>query len=211
MPFFATPTHPLRLLDAPQYSAMKRITQIVSLLLVLFAASSCEKEPERPDYNYSFKIDGVEKRFSASNDANIVFIDDVVNGLRLAIWTMVSGGDPEKNSVIISLRTTERLEMGLTYQMQEEIVVQGRVSPRMTMIYFDENGKAWGATLLRSQNPGARDNCNLSLTDFTTEGTTGTFEGVLFDLSDNTTPLADRTAMLLTEGKFFLPNFVENR
>ncbi len=129
----------------------------------------------------------------------------------MAVWTMITGSDPEKNSVIVSLRTNERLEMGINYQMQEEIVVQGRVSPRMTMIYFDENGKAYGATLLRSQNPGARDNCNLTLTDFTTEGTTGTFEGVLFDLSDTTTPLADRTAVLLTEGKFFLPNFVENR
>jgi hypothetical protein len=208
--FVATPHHPLRLLDAPQHAAMKRITQIICLLLVVFAASSCEKEPERPDYNYSFKINGVEKRFSASNDANIVFIDDVVNGLRLAVWTMVTGSDPEKNSVIISLRTTERLELGLTYQMQEELLVQGRLSPRMTMIYFDENGKAFGATLLRSQNPGARDNCSLTLSDFTTEGTIGTFEGVLFDLSNTTTPLAERTAVLLTEGKFFLPNFVEN-
>lgn len=211
MRFVATPHHPLRLLDAPQHAAMKRITQIICLLLVVFAASSCEKEPERPDYNYSFKIDGVEKRFSASNDANIVFIDDVVNSLRLAVWTMVTGGDPERNSIIISLRTNERLEMDIAYQMQEEIVVRGQVSPRMTMIYFDENGKAYGATLLRTQNPDARDNCTLTITDFTTEGTVGTFEGVLFDLSDTTTPLARRKSVLLTEGKFFLPNFVENR
>jgi hypothetical protein len=189
---------------------MKRITQIVSLILVLFAASSCEKEPERPNYNYSFKVDGVEKSFSASNDANIVFIDDVINSLRLTVWTMVTGSDPEKNAVIISLRTNERLELDFTYQMQEEIVVRGQVSPRMTMIYFDENGKAYGATLLRTQNPDARDNCTLKITDFTTEGTIGTFEGVLFDLSDTTTPISRRKSVLVTEGKFFLPNFVEN-
>lgn len=189
---------------------MKKILQISILFLVAFAASSCKEDgPERPNYNYSFKIDGVQKSFSASADANIFFKDDIGGGVRLAFWTMVSEKNPEKNAVVVSLRTFEKLELGRTYQMQEEIVVGGVVSPRMTMVYFDENGKAFGAVLLRSQNPGARDNCNLTLSDFTTEGTTGTFEGVLFDLSDTTTPLAERKAYLLTEGKFFLPNFVE--
>lgn len=200
----------MRLLDASQQSTMKRIIQLLSLLLILFAASSCEKEPERPNYNYSFKIDGVEKSFSASTDANIFFKDNIGGGVRLAFWTMVTGKDPEKNAVIVSLRTYDRLQLGLTYQMQDEIVVGGQVVPTMTMVYFDENGKEYGAILLRSQNPGARDNCSLTLSDFTTEGTNGTFEGVLFDLSDTTTPLADRKAVLLTEGKFFLPNLVEN-
>lgn len=190
---------------------MKRISIILSFFALAFAFSSCEKDPPRPDYHFSFKIDGVEKKFSATTDANIFFKDNIGSGVRLAFWTMVSDINPEKNAVVVSLRTYDLLELGRTYQMQDEILFGTEVIPSMTMLYFDENGKAFGAVLLASANPGARDNCSISLSDFTTEGTTGTFTGVLFDMEDTTTPLADRRAYLLTEGKFFLPNLVENR
>ncbi|UJP67105.1 hypothetical protein IPZ59_15125 [Mongoliitalea daihaiensis] len=170
---------------------------------------SCDKEDERPDYFYSFRVDGVEKSFRANKDANIVFIDDSQRNLRIATWTMVTGNNTEKNALVIVLRTIERLELGLTYQMQVPIVVQNVVSPSIAFVYLDEAGKSWGAILLEANNPGAQDDATIRITDFSSEGTSGVFEGILVDLEDQR-PLDQRRTIQITDGRFFLPNFVEN-
>ncbi|WP_373494646.1 hypothetical protein [Aquiflexum sp.] len=188
-----------------------KITKILLLcLFVVFAFSSCNKDEPRPNYFYKFKVNGVEKEFKASNDANIVFIEDPNSDNRFTLFTFVTGSDPNKNAVIISLRTTVAPEYGLKYEMQRTVFVNSQPTPVLTFIYLDENGKEYGATLLQSQNPGAMDNGSLTLTGLTTEGSIGRFEAVVFDLN-HTGELSQRTPLNLTDGEFFIPNFVSLR
>lgn len=189
---------------------MKNYVASLFLIIIAFVSFSCEKKDERPDYFYSFRVDGVEKSFKANQNSNIVFIDDRQSNIRIAFWTMVTGNDNLRNSLVLSLRTLERIELGLTYEMQVPIVVQTTTSPSISFVYFDENGKEWGATMLRSLNPGAQDNASIRITDFSAEGSRGSFEGVLVDMQDPR-PLDQRRTIRITDGRFFLPNFVENR
>jgi hypothetical protein len=186
---------------------MKNIAISILLLFTIFSFSSCEKEEPQPDYYYSFKVNGVQKEFKANKDAGITFLEDGAN--RFTLFNMVTGTALSKNAIIMSFRNREQIQLGLTYTMQNPIMVNGTLSPSLVLIYFDENGKEFGATLLQSSNPGALDDCSFKITDFTTEGSLGEFEGVLFDLSA-TGDLSQRTPLLITEGKFFLPNFVSN-
>jgi hypothetical protein len=186
---------------------MKNIGLTILLLIAVFSFSSCEKEEPKPNYFYSFKVNGVQKEFKANNDAGITFLEDGPN--RFTLFNMVTGDNLSKNAMIMSFRNQEQIQLGLTYIMQNPIMVNGTLSPSIALVYFDENGKEYGATLLQSSNPGAADDCSFKITDFTTEGSTGEFEGVLFDLADPR-PLDQRIPLLITEGKFFLPNFVSN-
>jgi hypothetical protein len=184
---------------------MKNIGLSLLLLIAVFSFSSCEKEEPRPDYYYSFKVNGVLKEFKANNDAGVTFLER--GNLRVALFNMVSGDVASKNAVIMSFRNTEQIQLGSRYIMQNPISINGTLSPSIALVYFDENGKEFGATLLQSSNPGAFDDCSFKITQFTTEGSIGEFEGVLFDQAD-TRPLDQRTPLIITEGKFYLPNFV---
>lgn len=194
----------------PTHSTMKITRIILPLILVLFIFSSCEKEVPRPNYYYKFKVNGVEKEFKGSTDANIVFIDDPNSDNHFTIFTFVTGDDPNKNAVIISLRTTQAPLYRTTYQMQRTIFVNSQPTPTLTFIYLDENGKEYGATLLQSSNPGALDDGSLILTELTSEGSYGRFEAVVFDLNDTGEP-SQRTPVNITDGEFFMPNFVSLR
>jgi hypothetical protein len=189
---------------------MKNSYRFIYLLLVAVIFFSCNKEEPRPNYFYKFKVNGVQKEFSASTNSNIVYIDDVNTGVQISFFTMVTGNDASKNTMVISLRTAGPLAIGDTYRMQDEIIVQGTRSPSLAFVYFDETGKEYGATLLQSTNPGAGDNGSLRLTSFDTNGSYGTFEAVIFPIA-GTGNLADRIPVQITEGEFFLPNFVSNR
>lgn len=122
---------------------------------------------------------------------------------------MVTGNNRKRNAIIIALRTIERLELGFTYEMQIPVVVNSVTAPSIAFLYIDENGKSWCAFNLASLNPGTPENASIRLTDFSTEGTTGVFDGVLVDMEDDR-PLDQRRAVQITNGRFFLPNFVEN-
>lgn len=194
----------------PTHYKMKIPKILLLCLFVVFAFSSCDKEDPRPNYNYKFKVNGVEKEFSGSNDANIVFIEDPNSSNRFTIFTFVTGNDPNKNAIIISLRTNVTPEFGVNYEMQNPILVNDQPAPALTLIYLDENGKEYGAVLLQSLNPGAMDNASLMLTELTTEGSYGTFEAVAFDLNQ-TGELSQRTPLNITDGEFFMPNVVSLR
>jgi hypothetical protein len=187
---------------------MKKIIPILLVLMAFGLFSSCDSRPERPDYFYRFKFNGVEKEFKASTDADIIFID-APGGLKLATFTMVSGRDTDRNALIIGLRYRD--EMVRSYEMQTPIMVNGVLSPTLTFLYLDENGKPYLATLLQSQNPGARDDGRLEFTEITPEGSFGTFEAVVFDPSEETSELSARQAFTITEGEFFLPNVASIR
>ncbi|WP_373524221.1 hypothetical protein [Aquiflexum sp.] len=188
-----------------------KIAKILLLcLFVIFAFSSCDKEDPRPNYYYKFKVNGVEKEFKANNDANIVFIEDTNSSNRFTIFTFITGSDPNKNAIIISLRTTVSPEFGVNYTMQNPIVVNEQTAPSLTFIYLDENGKEYGATLLQSRNPGAMDDGSLMLTELSAEGSYGTFQAVTFDLN-STGELSQRQSLILTDGEFFMPNVVSLR
>jgi hypothetical protein len=186
---------------------MKNIALSLLLILAVFSFSSCEKEDPKPEYFYSFKVNGVLKEFKTNKDAGITFLENGAN--RFTLFNMVTGDVLSKNAIIMSFRNTDQIELGQKYDMQNPIMVNGTLSPSLVLIYFNENGKEYGATLLKSQNPAALDDCSFIITDFTTEGSVGEFEGVIFDLSA-TGDLGQRTPVLITEGKFFLPNFVSN-
>ncbi|MDX5478381.1 MAG: hypothetical protein LPJ98_07970, partial [Cyclobacteriaceae bacterium] len=111
----------------------------------------------------------------------------------------------------IQLRTVEDVTQGVTYIMQEPVFVSGVLSPALTFLYLDENGKIFLGGRLQSENPGARDNGSLIFTDITTEGSYGRFEAVVFDAEDETSELSARQAFTITDGEFFLPNFVSLR
>lgn len=187
---------------------MKKNFLILVSFLVIGLFASCDRGPERPDYFYRFKFNGVEKEFKASTDADIIFID-APGGLKLATFTMVSGRDTDRNALIIGLRYRD--EMLRSYEMQTPIMVNGVLSPTLTFFYLDENGKAYLATLLQSQNPGARDDGRVAFTDITPEGSFGTFEAVVFDVTEETSELSARQAFTITEGEFFLPNVASIR
>ncbi|MCC6009357.1 MAG: hypothetical protein JJU40_17035, partial [Rhodobacteraceae bacterium] len=137
---------------------MKRFIKLSIFLVVFGLFASCDRGPERPGYFYRFKFNGVQKEFKASTDADIIFID-APGGLKLATFTMVTGRDTDRNALVIGLRY--RGEMGTSFEMQNPIMVNGILSPTLTFLYFDENGKAYLATLLQSQNPGALDDGRL--------------------------------------------------
>lgn len=178
------------------------------MVLILF--TSCDKEEPRPNYYYKFKINGVEKEFKGSKDANIVFIEDSETSNRYTIFTFVTGNDPTKNALVISLRTNVTPEYGIRYTMQHPIFINEVVAPSLSFVYFDENGKEFGATRLQSTNPGAADDGSLMLAELFAEGSTGMFEATMFDLSYEG-ELSQRVPMYLTDGEFFMPNMVSLR
>ena len=188
---------------------MKITGKLFIFVLLIFSLTGCEKEPEGPDYFFRFKFNGVQKEFKATKDSNIVFIDD--QGLQLATFNMVSQQDPAKNSIFIGLRTPETPKIGITYEMQVPIIVQGELSTQVTFLYFDENGKAFLATLLASSHPGARDDASVTFSEISTEGSNGTFEALVFEAEDETSDLSNRQAFTITDGEFFLPNLVSLR
>ncbi len=185
---------------------MDKIKQLLVFALLILVMASCKEEDPRPDYYYRFKVDGVQKEFKATKDAGIVFLDEPNSTNRIMFFTMVSETDPNKNSLVISLRTTESVQSGTEYRMQEPLTVNNALVPRISFLYFDENAESFGATLLRDNNPGARDNATLIFTQITTEGSYGEFSAVIFDM-EASGDLADREAVLITDGEFFLPNF----
>jgi hypothetical protein len=182
-----------------------------SILLLVFSIlifTSCGKdEVPKPEYFYKFKVNGVQKEFRASDDASIFFTQDPGSTTRRTLFTMVSGSDPAKNTIVMSYRSLESIVIGNTYQMQAPIVIDGVENPSIIFFYFDEDGKEYGATLLKSTNPGANDNAFFSFSEFSNESSRGTFEAVIFDLSA-TGDLNRREAVMITEGEFFLPNFI---
>lgn len=187
---------------------MKSIKYLSAIILIAFLLNSCgEKEAPRPDYNFSFKVNGVTKEFKANRDSDITFVTNQGTGNRTTIFTMLSGNDPSKNSISIVLRTNTSLSIGTRYEMQVPITVNNVVVPSIVFQYFDEDGKEYAAYLLKSANFGAGDDASIILSDFTDEGSFGLFEGVLFDVTD-TSDLSQRTPLLITEGRFFLPNFI---
>lgn len=189
---------------------MNRLLSIIAAFSIFLLFSSCDKEPDRPDYFYSFKIDGVEKRFKANSNSNIVYLDNVPPGVRVAFFSMATGNDETKNTIFISLRTVERIELNFPYTSENEIVVQNKLVPIVTIVYTDENGKQYLSEALLSQFPGNPFEASISMTNFTTEGSTGEFSGVMYDATDSR-PMNERRTFRITEGKYFLPNFVENR
>ena len=189
---------------------MKSVKNILLLLMVILTFSSCEKDDPRPDYYYKFKVNGVQKEFKGNKDANIVFIEDPNSNNRFTIFTFVTGNDPTKNAIVISLRTTVTPEYGVKYEMQNPIIINNQVVPLLAFIYLDENGKEYGATLLQSQHPGAMDDGSLMLTELTTEGSFGTFQAVTFD-ANQTGELSQRQPLNITDGEFFMPNLVSLR
>lgn len=189
---------------------MKIFINFLLLLMVIFTFSSCEKDDLRPNYYYKFKVNGVQKEFRGSIDANIVFIEDPNSANRFTIFTFVTGDDPTKNAIVISLRTTVTPEFGVKYEMQNPIPINEQVVPMLAFIYLDENGKEYNATLLQSQHPGAMDNGSLMLTELTSEGSMGVFEAVTFDVN-HTGELSQRQPLTITDGEFFMPNLVSLR
>lgn len=187
---------------------MKSLRLIFSLALILFFFNSCsDKEEPRPNYNYSFKVNGVLKEFTASRDADVTFITNQGSGGRTTIFTMVTGDSPETNAISLLLRTNTSIEVGRTYQMQLPLQINEVLVPSIVLQYLDEDGNEYVAYLLQSENPGAQDDANVTINIFNDEGTIGTFEGVVFDANDQG-PLGQRTPLLITEGRFFLPNFI---
>ncbi|PSL07091.1 hypothetical protein [Cecembia rubra] len=180
---------------------MNALRNYLVLLLIFLVFSSCEKD-NRPDFYYRFKFEGVQREFKATSEADIIFID-TPSGLKLATFTMVSGKDTKKNSMVIGLRYTGDLER--TYEMQNPIMVNGVLAPTLTFVYYDENGRAYLASLLQSENLGARDDGKLTFTDLTVEGAYGTFEAIVFDPLESTSELSARKAFKITDGEFFLP------
>jgi hypothetical protein len=186
-------------------SSMKKAHSILLVLLVTLLSLSCNKEAEeRPNYYYRFKVNGVQKEFSANTNASIGLVDDVNSGLFLAFLTMVTGNDGDKNAIVISLRTERGLLLDREYTMQEEITFQGKVSPTIAAFYLNERGKAFDATKLQKLYPGAEDDFIIKFTAFYPESIYGNFEGVLFDSSESG-DLGSREPLYITEGKFYLP------
>lgn len=190
-----------------QIHEMKIIKNILLLAILLIVLTSCKDDDPRPDYYYRFKVNGVQKEFRANKDSGIVFLDAPNSINKIIFFTMVTGADPEKNAIVISLRSTEEAESGIEYKMQEPLTVNNTIVPRISIVYFDENGKTFGATLLQSLNPGARDDARLKFTQITTEGSYGEFQAIAFDMSA-TGDLGSRQELLITDGEFFMPNFV---
>ena len=187
---------------------MKSVLNLLVMFVVFGLFASCDRGPERPDYFYRFKFNGVQKEFRASADADIIFID-TPSGVKLATFTMVTGNNTQRNTIVIGLRYRD--ELATSYEMQTPIIVNGILSPTLTFLYLDENGKSYLSTLLQSENPGARDDGRLVFTDFTTEGSLGTFEAILFDPTEGTAELSARQEFRITDGEFFLPNVAEIR
>ncbi|EOZ93591.1 hypothetical protein A33Q_3537 [Indibacter alkaliphilus LW1] len=182
------------------------------LLLITFVAvfSSCDREPDRPDYYYRFKVNGVQKEFRANTDSGILFLDDPNEVNRYMLFNMTTGRDNEKNSLFISLRTLETITIGTRYEMQLGINVNNQVVPRITVLYFDENGDQFIADLLQRDNPGARDDAWIVFDELIQEGSYGRFEATIFSVDDDG-ELSERQDILITDGEFFIPNFISLR
>lgn len=187
---------------------MKRILNLLVMVTVFGLFASCDRGPERPDFYYRFKFNGVQKEFKGNKNADITFIETQF-GFNLATFTMVTGKNSDRNAVVIGLRY--RGDMERFYEMQTPIMVNGVLSPTLTFLYLDENGKGYLATLLQSENPGARDDGRLAFTDITPEGSFGTFEVILFDPTEETSELSARQEFRITDGEFFLPNVASIR
>jgi len=181
---------------------MKALRTILALLLIFIVFSSCEKD-NRPDFYYRFKFNGVQKEFKATREADITFVE-TDRGFNFATFTMVSEKNTKRNSIVIGLRYFGELQR--SYEMQNPIVVNGVVSPTLTFVYYDENGRIYLAALLQSQNLGARDDGRVTFTQITPEGSYGTFEAIVFDTNEQTSELSARRAFTITDGEFFLPN-----
>lgn len=187
---------------------MKKFIPILLVLMAFGLFSSCDSTPERPDFYYRFKFNGEQKEFKASAEADIIFID-TPSGLNLATFTMVSGRDTDRNALVIGLRYRDDLQT--RYEMQVPIMVNNVLSPTLTFLYLDENGRAFSASLLRSQNPGALDDGFVEFTDITVDGSYGIFEATVFDPLEETSELSARQVFRITEGEFFLPNVASIR
>ncbi|MCL6261312.1 hypothetical protein M3O96_19580 [Aquiflexum sp. TKW24L] len=187
---------------------MKNFLTLIIFSFSILILTSCGKdEVPKPEYYYKFKVNGVQKEFKASDDASIFFTQDQGSTNRRTLFTMVSGTDPLKNTIVMSYRSPTSIVVGNTYQMQAPIIIGGVENPSILFFYFDENGKEYGASLLKSSNPGANDNVFFSFTEFSNENSKGNFEAVIFDLSA-TGDLNRREVVEITEGEFFLPNFI---
>lgn len=182
------------------------------MLLTVFvvAFSSCDKEPDRPDYYYRFKVNGVQKEFKANNNSGILFLDDPNGVNKYMIFSMTTGRDDDRNAISLSLRTLETITIGTRYEMQLGINVNQQVVPRITLLYFDENGNQFIAGLLQRDNPGARDDAWVVFDELTQEGSFGRFEATLFP-ADFEGELSARPEMRITDGEYFLPNHISMR
>ncbi len=168
--------------------------------------SSCDKEPERPDYYFRYMVNGEQREFKANTDSGILFLDDPDGVNKIAFFTLTTGSDNEKNAIFLSLRYRETFEVNRTYSMQRLTIINNQEVPSISTVYYDENGKEHGAVLLRSKNPGAADDASVAITSLVEEGSYGTFSAVVF-AADATGDLSDRTPIEITNGEFFIPNF----
>ncbi|MBW3466673.1 hypothetical protein [Arthrospiribacter ruber] len=189
---------------------MKVLFKIMLLTACIAVFSSCDREPPRPDYYYRFKVNGVQKEFKANTDSGILFLEDPNEVNRYMLFNMTTGRDNEKNSLFISLRTLESITVGTRYEMQLGINVNNNIVPRITVLYFDENGDQFIADLLQRDNPGAKDDAWVIFDELVQEGSYGRFEATIFSVDDDG-DLAARQEIKITDGEFFIPNFISLR
>lgn len=189
---------------------MKVLFRLMLLTAFVSLFSSCDREPPRPDYFYRFKVDGVQKEFKANSESGIIFLEDPNDLNKYMVFSMTTGKDDDINSFFISLRTLETITIGTTYQMQLGINVNNRVVPRITVVYSDENGDQFIADLLQRDNPGAKDDAWIVFDKLVQEGSYGRFEATVFSV-DHEGELSERVPVKITDGEFFLPNFISLR
>lgn len=189
---------------------MRLLSKILLFTVFVAVFTSCDKEPDRPDYYYRFKVNGVQKEFKANTDSGILFLEDPNAANRYMLFNMTTGRDNEKNALFISLRTLESITIGTRYEMQLGITVNNTVVPRITVLYFDENGDRFIADLLQTDNPGARDDAWVIFDELIQEGSYGRFEATIYSVDDDG-ELSERQDMFITDGEFFIPNFISLR
>ncbi|TVP43158.1 MAG: hypothetical protein EA341_18540 [Mongoliibacter sp.] len=189
---------------------MRLLSKILLLSVFVAVFSSCDREPDRPDYYYRFKVNGVQQEFRANDEAGILFLEDPNEVNRYMLFTMTTRNDNQKNAIYISLRTLETITIGTRYEMQLGINVNNRVVPRITTLYFDENGNQFIADLLQRNHPGARDDGWVVFDELNPQGSIGRFEATLFPIDDDG-ELSERQELKITEGEFFIPNNISLR
>lgn len=185
-----------------------KIIFILFLCTGLFFSCNQDESPKTDsEYFVKFKVNNANVSFPGNPSQPATFFFDP-NGEVYAgiIQGFAQGSNGTKNAVQISFYNEEEFEINKTYELQNPILYNTSTVPRVSITYFDAEGKIFNAVVLQQDNTAiiVKDRASIRFKNIGNGTVEGTFEGLLmgpFDVASG----RGNEERLIASGEFKLP------
>lgn len=154
------------------------------------------EDPASHPYYLSFRFNGEEIIYKSHTVAQFYYDEENLAYHCNLVASLETNNI--KNGVTVFLTNKEAFVSGVDYQLVNgiEMAANGAVMPQVTVVLFDEDGKAYTAQFLSVEGLEFGDTATLRFTEITNAYVKGTFSAIVF------TAIA-REEGVITDGEFY--------